>query len=166
MKPYFAKYLPVEGKGDENCKWQWNNNIKNTGWEDITPSDMDAIIAHGLNPSPEFRKLKLFLCSRDIQVGDKPWSKRGHQLKDEIISDIEGKTLSEDGWYKVIGEISLEATWVKEGDEFISEGKDCEVFPYHEHDNEGKIVYTNKLGIPIDNGFPIYLIKGPCGHFH
>lgn len=71
MKKYFAKYLPVEGKGDKNYKWQWNNNIQNRGWEDITPSYMDAIIAHGLKPVPEFRKVKLMLVSRDIQIGDK-----------------------------------------------------------------------------------------------
>jgi len=37
-------------------KWEWYNNIQNTGWEPISPSEMDAIIAHGLKPQPEFRK--------------------------------------------------------------------------------------------------------------
>lgn len=37
--------------------WEWNNNVQNTGWEPITPSDMDAVIAHGLKPDPEFRKV-------------------------------------------------------------------------------------------------------------
>jgi hypothetical protein len=36
--------------------WEWFNNVNNTGWENISPSDMDAIIAHGLKPQPEFRK--------------------------------------------------------------------------------------------------------------
>jgi len=86
-KKYFAKYLLYEGKGDINCKRQWYNNVQNTGWEDISRSNMDAIIAHGLEPQPQFRRLKLFLCSRDNP--DKP-----------------------------LGEISQNAVWVKENDEF------------------------------------------------
>jgi len=41
----------------EEIVWEWYNNINNTGWEEISPADMDAIIAHGLNPQPQFRKI-------------------------------------------------------------------------------------------------------------
>lgn len=37
-------------------RWEWFNNIDNTGWQHISPSDMDGIIAHGLHPEPQFRK--------------------------------------------------------------------------------------------------------------
>jgi hypothetical protein len=30
--------------------------MKSNSWVDITPSEMDAIIAHGLEPQPLFRK--------------------------------------------------------------------------------------------------------------
>ena len=127
-KKYFAKYMPVEAQGDLGCKWQWDNNIQNTGWEDITPSDMDAIIAHGLKPSPEFRKVKLFLCSRDIKVGDK-YSVDGDVFLEAYKVDIKTFEIIQKGFqkgivsssevpFKVIGEISPEATFVKEGDEF------------------------------------------------
>ena len=49
-------------KNNKNTKaiiWEWYNNVDNTGWEEIMPSDMDAIIAHGLKPDPRFRKIAL-----------------------------------------------------------------------------------------------------------
>lgn len=45
-----ATYVEIEG-------WEWYNNVENTGWETISTSDMDAIIAHGLKPQPQFRKV-------------------------------------------------------------------------------------------------------------
>lgn len=160
MKKYFAKYLPVEGNDDKNCKWQWYNNVKNTGWEDISCSDMDGIIAHGLNPPPQFRKLKLFLCSKDIKVGDKITNGILHQS----FSNFQNKEAHiKAGWFKIIGEISPEAlSYTKEKMEYngtqiawdATEGTD-EIF----------LLNDDFSPIPKDYKGIIY-IKGPCGHFH
>ena len=40
-------------------QWEYFDNIETFQWVNITPSDMDAIIAHGLEPEPEFRKVKV-----------------------------------------------------------------------------------------------------------
>lgn len=119
-KPYFAKYLPVKGE----------------------------------------IKAKLFLCSRDIQVGDKYFHDDFYPYPVGDIADTNTKVMNahmmvsnegedyEGDWsYKVVGEISPEATWVKEGDEFDEDevsrcfyGKECP---------GGKVK-----------------IKGLCGGFH
>ena len=88
MKPYFTKYLPVEVEIKEG-------------------EPFDTIVGiYG-------KKMKLFLCSRDIQVGDTFHSFSG-------MSELkwDGKFQLHPDDFKVIGEISNEATWVKEGDEF------------------------------------------------
>lgn len=48
----------AKGAWFEVEEWEWFNNVNNTGWESISPSNMDAIIAHGLKPEPQFRKIK------------------------------------------------------------------------------------------------------------
>lgn len=114
---YFAKYLPVEG---ESNHWQWFNNIQNKGWVDISPSDMDAIIAHGLKPEPQFRKVQLFLCSRDIQVGDEYYNESFEFTKypNKSIAGQSSEFVGYNDSYKIIGPISPQAVWVKEDDEF------------------------------------------------
>lgn len=86
MKTYFAKYLPVEGEREFNNK-KWPT-----------------------------KGIKLFICSRDIQVGDDYFNERlelkGHAYK--IPVDVER-------CYKVIGEISPEAKWVTENMEIDEE---------------------------------------------
>lgn len=52
---------------DEGFIWEWYNNIDNTGWEYITPSDMDAVIAHGLQPQPRFRRITVLYDSSYTQ---------------------------------------------------------------------------------------------------
>lgn len=82
MKKYFAKWLTVEGtinKGDMFYHPFSKTNMYSLG-EDWVGTDCKLI--------------KLFLCSRDIQVGDK--------------ADL----------FKILAEISSEATWIKDGDEF------------------------------------------------
>lgn len=58
---------------------------------------------------------KPYLCSRDIQVGDKVVALSGNN---ELIHSIVTDTHKLIETYKVIGEISPDAKWVKEGDEF------------------------------------------------
>lgn len=161
MKPYFVKYLPVEGEIKEGDSWM--NPVTNVYWEAATKEDIDKINSLGR----ECKKTKLFLCSRDIQVGDKvtnnqdaiiPWNEDMQIL-------FETGVLLKDGLFKIVGEISPEAVWVKEGDEFISEGVNCEVFPLHNHKEDGSILYVNQYDEPVET--PIYLIKCPtCKKFH
>lgn len=170
---YFAKYLPVEGRGDKGCKWQWFNNIKDAEWEDITPSDMDAIIAHGLKPEPRFRKLKLFLCSRDINLHEKCYLQEtvNGELQEVVPNQIHAELRKK--CFVKIGEISPEATWVKEGDEF-EEGDyrirwyslRAQRFTPH-GDYEPSDEYTNLgEGRKYGHTTTYVQIKGPCGHFH
>lgn len=93
------------------------------------------------------KEVQLFLCSRDIQEGDNyQWQDGdgniGHGIKITIVSPDA---------YKVIGPISPEATWVKEGDEF-------------EEDRIKRFdLEALKRKVNLERGIRI---KGPCGHFH
>lgn len=142
-KPNFAKYLPVEGELEDfdivllpiHGLYQING-------------EQDLFKARRLKAP----KVKLFLCSRDIQVGDKfrhylidpkkscELRKPVHDFnklakEEDICAKVEdGKVwwsrdspyvtqrvnyaTAIEGTFKVIGEISPNAIWVKEGDEF------------------------------------------------
>lgn len=152
------------------------------------------------------KPVKLFLCSRDIQVGDIAFSLPAIELnkpklyyrkivKEDDFSGMDTapfkreeveKYYWEDGCWnykcdvvKVIGEVSPEATWVKEGMEFDE---------YNCVSKKGDVKF---IGISIKNGSLVrtliterqYLkaqseytlgshpflkieIKDPCGHFH
>ena len=113
MKVYFTKYLPVEGEIESNYDQLYKaidpNRIfeyqgKRIKWElngKITP-------------------VKLFLCSRDIQVGDTVIALDGKPIVPQSESDL--AISKAEIHYKVIGEVSSEAlTWVKDGDEFDEE---------------------------------------------
>lgn len=107
---YFAKYLPVEGEVNIG------DNFIDTGVMNLIGKRANK---HG--DYSGYQKVKLFLCSRDIQVGDtvKALLVDKFGYKDYLITDKDSAELSiEMGDFKVIGEISPEATWVKEGDEF------------------------------------------------
>lgn len=148
MKKYFAKQLVVPA--------EWGGSAtKNVG--------------------------KLFLCSRDVQEGDEVYKNGinnplGKALKvahDGIygmmaIYELEDGRETSDyckDLFKVVGSISPKATWIKEGDEFIAEGKDCQIFPLHNHkETTGEIYYVDEHGDKVDT--PIYIIKCPtCGNF-
>jgi hypothetical protein len=127
-KLFFTKYLPIEGE------------IAKYGEKVIDESgDVSVYKYSELNTTHgNLKKTKLFLCSRDIEVGDKVLDE---EFCEWIVQDSDLKAL-----YlltKVIGEISPEATWVKEGDEF----------------DEEQIQFRGCLQ-------NLCLIKGPCGHFH
>jgi hypothetical protein len=120
MKPYFAKYLPVEGEIKDMMIHPKNHpepmSVKGL------PAPPIAYSKNGWIP------VKLFLCSRDIQVGDKIFCPDGNNPTKEwnVIASVGDATASNQvsihlvprGAYKVIGEISPDATWVKEGDKF------------------------------------------------
>ena len=172
MKKYFAKYLPVEGE------------IKEGDHFDSVNGEL-----------PGSLHTRLFLCSRDIQVGD--MAKDLNQPLTDFYVDEKNLELIKKGnddfyehmnLYKVIGEISSEATWVKEGDEFDkeetkpvfkpkdvpkSQWKEYSVVGKNHISGQEKVVYplSHTFGIrtwdiPVNPLTHIYQIKGPCGHFH
>lgn len=113
-KLYFAKYLPIEGEIKEG-DWGFHKERGAT------------ILMQWKSGMPQFsgdKLAKLFLCSRDFQVGDKV---RLFSNPTEEINVPKNFLVRENGErfvdtrlssFKVIGEISPEATWVKEGQEF------------------------------------------------
>lgn len=117
MKTYFTKYLPVEGeilKGD-TYKVTSEGAIA-FGEIRVAPGDRGDTIGA--------QKLKLFLCSRDIQVGDNVYREpESWKVFDKQPTDTNHglwgfmRNVKPDD-FKVIGEVSPEAVWVKEGDEF------------------------------------------------
>lgn len=132
MKKYFAKYLPVEGEikeGDlhlnkltgtieaasKNVATNWNNNLSYNDESRFLRDD--------------YKKVELFICSRDIQVSDEiylPKINEYHKFLFVKDNEIHCQTLNGQNdeileiqdYFKKIGKISPEATWVKEGDEF------------------------------------------------
>lgn len=116
---FFTKYLPVEGElriGQHYFDKESNIHL----FQDSLPA------YHYYNA----KVAQLFLCSRDIQVGDTVHYDGGlvHYDSDDDLtwlvekvfersvrsgcSEIDKRTV-----YKIIGSISPKADWVKEGDE-------------------------------------------------
>ena len=129
---------------------------------------------------------KLFLCSRDIKVGDA--IKCLHNNTEGIITSIKKQTNKkldknnqptqrvvrygkryftvESQVFKVIGLISPEATWVKEGDQFDEKG--IEIIHFR-GETAWPIIGGSSYEVFKDDfddwRIGVY-IKGPCGHFH
>jgi hypothetical protein len=161
-KPYFTKYLPIEGEIKEGDKYFAYGHIQT-----CTTTAKDLLV--GLNKN--YKLHKLFLCSRDIQVGDK--FTRG-DIAETALDIVEGdiqfkdtKNLMQCGtdflfyWpvkecFKVIGEISPDAlSYVKEGDEF--------------DEDEVQWCYRESVGLSASNDKEdvAYRIQCPnCKHFH
>lgn len=166
MSKYFAKYLPVEGEireGDTTLLY---------GEFQTFACDFRATVP--LEDLKSLRKYKLFLCSRDIQVGDEIFSPMGnapHKKWKVIDSVLNMNTTGQiavdlltDDMYKVIGEISPDATFVKEGDEFDGTqlGFLMDGFiqkPWSELNTAAGFKMCQKGTWKI-------AVKGPCGHFH
>lgn len=142
MKTYFAKYLPVE------------EEIKEGDWIIFTNLLGERVPIQWLGGGDEksrqsmfayAKKVKMFLCTRDIQVGDKvlhlpdtnpELTFEVMKIEDGVawikyLTHPEGKFIGDEReWlvnslFKVIGEVSPEAIWVKEGDEFDKEEVRC-----------------------------------------
>lgn len=149
-KPYFAKYLPVEGEikeGDKVLVSRPMGAFIGTVVSNKIVSD-NNVLMYSLN-EVEKAKVKLFLCSRDVKMGDKVKIEGGSFNDYEI--DREEQIFNGHLFYKIIGEISPEATWIKEGDEFdITDVKRIAI----------------GIGNPVGSEYHIYEILGPCGHFH
>lgn len=144
MKPYFAIFLNEEGEIEEFETAHINKEIDITdkNGEVVTtlyPEDRLSFLfkegdnynfcirkLHGTGASgislkkEDFIKAKLFLCSRIIQVGDELIDSSGFTRIVESEDHLSKLTvlISSGEVGKKIGEISPDAKWVKEGDEF------------------------------------------------
>jgi len=159
MKPYFAKYLPVPGEIKEGDLMFMigSPTLLRAGGDNFNNS--------------AYTKVKLLLCSRDIQVGDMTRSTINPDLDElKALSVNDGKVLlaGEEEFevelnrvFKVIGEISPEAIWVKEGDEFDEDQvRVCEW-----DDGDEFVIPVKEFKEGKQDSYKIE-IKGPCGHFH
>ncbi len=137
---YFAKLLPTEGEIKEHdlvfTKFGLGTVVHiypgNKAIE-VEYKDTTRTIDEGMKPA------KLFLCSRDIHVGDEYWSEKQERFitRTEQIQNLRDKKGVEDSGYKVIGEISPYAIWVREGDEFTDD--DVDIIYYDRYKNFGDI---------------------------
>ena len=169
MKEFFAKYLPVPGEIKESDRAFWNvqtNRVfapsldeKNIGnWKSLLRKVRTA----------QHRPVKLFLCTRNIQVGDEVMDINSNQTF--IVGNIKGDEVydKKDNWVrlkknciKVIGEISPEAlSYVKDEDEFDKDEINIV--------GENSWGERHSLGLYKKGDNPkVYCeIKGPCGHYH
>lgn len=160
-KPYFTKYLPRLGDYDNLkigekvfCGGGDDGNTENMVLLDYTGQEYGVCRA------------KLFLCSRDIKKGDKVISicdgaegivKGWLDEHMDVIFTDEGKECDfaspSDAVVKVIGEVSPEAAWAKEGEGF----DEHEVHRCFVHEDISKLSDPMKRKVKL---------KGPCGHFH
>ncbi len=159
---YFTKYLPVEGEIKEKDFFIFNGKVAQVihmkeKYIQISYNGQSGVRAN----FDDCKKVKLFLCSRNIQKGDEITYLNGlkrtivtEEFADAISLAYERNSFGGDGHYKIIGEISRHAAWVKEGDEF-----------------EHKEVALTSLWQDWDSHTPlsgeaIVFVKGPCKHFH
>ncbi len=213
---YFAKYLPVEGEIKEEDyveidKFELvDGKLQKVGrWvlpmlffltpqfgtEPLSLEDTVKNLKEGAN----CKKVKLFLCSKDIQVGDKdvyvePQAVENYQKglrfevvnlelleKDYLIADI--KYLANptkpssvghvrewpcDAIWKVIGEISSKATWIKEGDGFDEYQIWAKNIPFFGDRHVMIQPHAWSQERTEEQGWSeeIIKLKGPCGYFH
>jgi hypothetical protein len=128
MKTNFAMYLPVEGEVNVGDSYLY----KDTGQVLICESllEADRLNGHSLIKR-EGQKVQLFVCSRDIQFGDKNVYYKGvcsdSELYIKLPEAINIPTLEQiraafledvNAALKIISEIPPELNWVEEGYEF------------------------------------------------
>lgn len=182
---YFTKYLPVKGEIYQMDMYY--------------DSELEQVLRANL-PAENYalshlKKVKLFLCSRDIQVGDKYYdnSIAGKRL---FYTDAENSTSTSveiSPWeicdseglreylkkspnsFKVIGEISPDVlSYVKEGQKY-EEDEVAHIWSMEDSPDEYILLkdwedfIINKQRykkVPEYLKNGIVAIKGPCGHFH
>lgn len=172
MKKYFAKYLPVEGE-------------RNIGDTVIHPGNPPVEVTESNREllCEDCKRVKLFLCSRDMKPDDEviniggyaSLNHKGIYVSDSDLGDtcyirtsLGAEQCIKSHWVKVIGEISPEATWVKEGDEFDEE----EVKQHLKNIKAGFEIYFDtefqeeRERILYEIVVDYYLILGPCKRFH
>ena len=183
MKQYFIQWISVEGEikeGDwflvtnQNCA-QANQILCCNGFDFEGFPKRAVLEDRGFHLS-NIKKVKLFLCSRKIQIGDKFISE--YDNKEHICNSIQERNFywknkksltgfsCSDG-FKVIGEISPEAlSYCKEGMEYNEE--DVKLYKHLILKDGSRLnCYTEEEDLsPRCQYANVYQIKGPCGHFH
>jgi hypothetical protein len=143
MKQYIARYLPTEGELKEEDK--------------IFPNQQ--------------HKVKLFLTTNDIQIDNEVYDCFNNKigLCAELKPQPDGKIavifanktyLFKEECYKIVGEISDKAIWVKDGDVF----NETEVYHCHYYFEDGKRFATGSYS---KDAISLFEIKcSQCGSFH
>lgn len=153
---YIAKYLPVEGEIKEG-----EHGLTSTGIV------FKALKSH-LHLAEGKQKVKLFLVSTDIKVGDKYLNDKfiEHTCTHELDSIITQNELFPFKYFKVIGEISPDAlNFVKEGNVFTED--QIKFVAKGNADIYYKLTEKEFLNKYMGTGLSYYIeIKGSCGHFH
>lgn len=170
---YFAKYLPVEGEIKGWCRYKPTGEIfyqqfGNNAMYDKPNGKLQTITSSLI----AYEKVKLFLCSRDIDFNEECHVDviDGRQTDDSFklgypIKHFFGvNALPWEGAYKVIGEISPDAGWVKEGDEFEEDNLKFRVSDHPPF--KGWLERTVQQFVSERWCTKRAVIKGPCGHFH
>lgn len=189
MSKYFTKYLPVDGDIKVGDKIRSESSSKHAVTVTTIDEDGDYVTDeldfHEYMDRSYFvvRKNKavkidnkLFLCSKNIQVGDNAFYNIGYKTEPKSIEDeCDLDFIHRSDGYKVIGEISPDAlSYVKEGQEydesevgilynFIGEDSENTLYSIDVFWKEAKRWYRNYIPDYIK---PDIAIKGPCGHFH
>lgn len=166
MKSYFAKYLPLEGEinSGDFAKTPTGKVHRCLQVFESMPAKMDLEDGK-LWQENELKKVKLFLCSRDIQIKDlKPradifYDDRG-RTHEVTQSWIDSRTIFPKQWLKIIGEISPEAIWVKEGDEFEEEEWRSAM------ENADGTYVDHEKHTPFQEGYFAEIICPTCKKFH
>lgn len=170
MKPYFTKYIPVEGEIKEGDKVLLAGEI-------ITWADFVGIGLKKGNSNLVPQKVKLFLCSRDIKLYDEVYNPVTNEYETVVKDLYEGGGKRPDNCtdfqeveqcksFKVIGEISKDTIWVKEEDEFDESEVAWRIgIPYAED------VFCSIGDEDLENLYKEFfkeiVVKCPtCGHFH
>lgn len=134
---YFVKYIPVEEivkAGDMVLKPPVNAEYPDSYIEEVDDLELETISKGRL---ALYKKVKLYICSRDIEAGDTIWNdavdmkcgtavliKNGICYYSYLHADDNSEQeddLPIDQLYKLIAEISKAAIWVSEGDEFTDD---------------------------------------------
>ena len=178
MKKYFLKYIPAEDKalkaGDTIDCIEGITTVKSVDGFIVTFANGNGTWIDSVT------KVKLMLCSRDIQVGDKvtsdslagkekkitsihPWShKPGFTV---VLDNDPNGGASSHYYYKVIGEVSpIALEFVKEGDEFDEE--DIELWEHKKRLQWTFNQYNRRMKTP--NDWKHFTAKFKCsyGCFH
>lgn len=165
MSVYIAKYIIV---GEEITVGDWIGYPNLKQWVPVQYLGGDLT---GFE-----KKVELCLCSMNIKTGDK------------VIDPITGEQFHVKNWelhasenyLKVMGKISDDAIWVKEGNVFNADQvrKAVDIELYYADASEQWQYYTNYLSVENsyackkEKGYEETIlderieIKGSCGHFH
>jgi hypothetical protein len=184
-KPYFTKYL----KSDKELSWYLQDGeMIEREWYGPTGGFNREIVPYktGMQSLSE-KRVKLFLCSRDIQVGDEVRyvdNEFGDKYNHLYVSGVDDKfviikgskenlcsiQLKKHEVFKVIGEVSPNAIWVKEGMEFDNndiEWKKGFVAFYNEHGESTTLAPFEQQGAWSKITYPYIKFKcSNCNTFH